>query len=369
MTIARRAPPAGPVRDERGDAGARAASVRRSAARSRRRCARSTPSDARGHALQRELLERTRALRRLTAAIRGRLPAVREAFDARSRERVAAARGTPDLEPQRLAQEIVALAERGDVTEELVRLDSHLAALGGDAARGGRDREARRVPAPGGPARAQHDRLEGRRPRRQRSRRRRQGRGGKAPRASAEHRVMLITISGLPGSGKTTVARLVAAELGLEHVYARATSSAARRRRPGSRCSGVPAARRDRSDDRPPARRSHARARARRERGARGRLAAFMAERGGRRRAQGLPRRLRGGAGRRGSPTARAGRPASACREIQARETSDRQRYRDIYGSITTTTRCYDVVVETDRRTPEDLAQEIVRCARVRFGG
>src|SRR5688572_4224523 len=31
---------------------------------------------------------------------------------------------------------------------------------------------------------------------------------------------VLITISGLPGSGKTTVARLVAKELGLEHVYA-----------------------------------------------------------------------------------------------------------------------------------------------------
>ena len=31
---------------------------------------------------------------------------------------------------------------------------------------------------------------------------------------------MLITISGLPGSGKTTVARLVAQALGLEHVYA-----------------------------------------------------------------------------------------------------------------------------------------------------
>jgi uncharacterized protein (TIGR00255 family) len=83
-----------------------------------------------GAALQRELLERTATLRRLTTDIRARLPAVREAFDAKVRERVGRLTGTPDLEPQRLTQEIVSLAERGDVTEELVRLDSHLVALG-----------------------------------------------------------------------------------------------------------------------------------------------------------------------------------------------------------------------------------------------
>ena len=56
-------------------------------------------------------------------------------------------------------------------------------------------------------------------------------------------------------------------------------------------------------------------------------------------------------------------------REIQAREASDRRRYREIYGVDYHDHRLYDAVVETDRRTPEDLAEEIVERARVRFGG
>jgi uncharacterized protein (TIGR00255 family) len=82
-----------------------------------------------GAALQRELLERTATLRRLGTDIRARLPAVREALEVRVRERVARLAGTPELDPQRVTQEIVSLAERGDITEELVRLDSHLVAL------------------------------------------------------------------------------------------------------------------------------------------------------------------------------------------------------------------------------------------------
>jgi uncharacterized protein (TIGR00255 family) len=82
-----------------------------------------------GAALQRELLGRTATIRTLAARIRARVPAVQEAFAARVRERVARLEGAPELDPQRVAQEIVALAERGDITEELVRLESHLGAL------------------------------------------------------------------------------------------------------------------------------------------------------------------------------------------------------------------------------------------------
>lgn len=82
-----------------------------------------------GHHLQRDLLARTRRLRTIAAAIRRRQPLVLAALQARTRERVARLGQAPELDPQRLTQEIVALAERGDVTEELVRLDGHLAAL------------------------------------------------------------------------------------------------------------------------------------------------------------------------------------------------------------------------------------------------
>jgi uncharacterized protein (TIGR00255 family) len=82
-----------------------------------------------GAALARELLGRTQALRKLGAAIRARVPAATEAFVARVRERLAKLQGLPDIEPQRIAQELVTLAERGDITEELVRLDHHLQAL------------------------------------------------------------------------------------------------------------------------------------------------------------------------------------------------------------------------------------------------
>jgi uncharacterized protein (TIGR00255 family) len=82
-----------------------------------------------GEALARDLRERAEAIVRLVAEIEERVPeaAARQAADLRAR--VAELLGAVPLDEARLAQEIALLAQRADVTEELVRLDAHLSRL------------------------------------------------------------------------------------------------------------------------------------------------------------------------------------------------------------------------------------------------
>ena len=61
------------------------------------------------------------------------------------------------------------------------------------------------------------------------------------------------------------------------------------------------------------------------------------------------------------------GAAAERLREIQAREASDHRRYLDLYGVDYHDLARYDLVMETDRRTPEEIAQAIVERARARF--
>jgi uncharacterized protein (TIGR00255 family) len=84
-----------------------------------------------GAALREELASRLAIVRRHHRAVRERLPEAARAADARLRARVArlCADVGARIEPGRLETEIALLADRSDITEELVRLESHFAQL------------------------------------------------------------------------------------------------------------------------------------------------------------------------------------------------------------------------------------------------
>jgi uncharacterized protein (TIGR00255 family) len=81
---------------------------------------------AEGRALERELLARLDELAKLRGAIEGHAAGVAEQLQQKLRDRLARLIGDAAVDPARLAQEVALLAERADITEELVRLDSHL---------------------------------------------------------------------------------------------------------------------------------------------------------------------------------------------------------------------------------------------------
>src|SRR5213080_4497278 len=82
-----------------------------------------------GAHLERDMRRRTTQLRALMARIRRRLPQALAALRRQVEERLVRLVGGSELDPSRIAHEVAMLAERGDITEELVRLESHLAAL------------------------------------------------------------------------------------------------------------------------------------------------------------------------------------------------------------------------------------------------
>ena len=80
-----------------------------------------------GAALRQDLVDRSARLGEVVVQIEGGVGGLPGRFAKRLEDRLAAVRDTPGFEPGRIAQEIAILAERLDVTEELVRLRTHLA--------------------------------------------------------------------------------------------------------------------------------------------------------------------------------------------------------------------------------------------------
>jgi uncharacterized protein (TIGR00255 family) len=85
--------------------------------------------DREGKALARDMKARVVHLRRLEGKMRKRAAGLTPELAKRLRERLDALLEGQGIPPERLAQEAAVLSDRADVTEELVRLDSHLARL------------------------------------------------------------------------------------------------------------------------------------------------------------------------------------------------------------------------------------------------
>ncbi len=83
-----------------------------------------------GRALATDMRARLKSLLRLHAALQRRTTALVPEMARRLQERVTALLGKGAVNEERLVQEAAVLAERADVTEELVRLGSHLSRLG-----------------------------------------------------------------------------------------------------------------------------------------------------------------------------------------------------------------------------------------------
>lgn len=177
---------------------------------------------------------------------------------------------------------------------------------------------------------------------------------------------VLITISGEPGSGKTTVARLLAKRLGLPHVYAGDLYRQEAKSRGLSLEEFNRLCERDHSIDRA----LDARMKARAREGnvvLEGRLAGYLAAEAGLRSVK---------AWLTASDEVRARRVAQRehgdwqrVREVnEARHSSDAKRYREIYGWDLADTDVYDVVLSTDERTPEELVERLAAEAEAVFG-
>jgi uncharacterized protein (TIGR00255 family) len=80
-----------------------------------------------GEALGRDILQRIHLIEAWLEQIKSRLPALLSEYRQKLEARISRLFGDVEIDPTRLAQEVVFFTERSDVTEEMTRLNTHLA--------------------------------------------------------------------------------------------------------------------------------------------------------------------------------------------------------------------------------------------------
>jgi len=85
---------------------------------------------AEGNHLRADLLSRLAFIATAAGKIEAMVPQLRADRESNMRERLTTLLHGVDLDPQRLAQEVAIMADKADVTEELVRLRSHISQFG-----------------------------------------------------------------------------------------------------------------------------------------------------------------------------------------------------------------------------------------------
>jgi uncharacterized protein (TIGR00255 family) len=81
---------------------------------------------AEGEALGRDIMQRIELIESWLEQIKSRLPALLIEYRQRLEARISRLFGDVEIDPARLAQEVVFFTERSDVTEEMTRLNTHL---------------------------------------------------------------------------------------------------------------------------------------------------------------------------------------------------------------------------------------------------